>query len=497
MKSDTIPKRVAVRGKHGAEVNQNQDRNSYTGRQNPQTQQATQPRRPLTDEERRRLEAARQAARQSGGASGEELRRRRMEQQYLNDNQPGTVNPRPQGTAPRNRQEEYYREYHNYQARRKKKATANVGRVVGIVLFFALIVGIISLSAAQIAKNDAILEQAGSETGGIPDRYQNDDLSGESDTTEETPAVTETEEPEKEPETFLPLTVDNTMLDKGLLVLVNYQYFYDETDNLTLKNAYTDRTGKLKVAKTDIGMTVEAFGALEAMVVALQEDTGCDDLLINSGHRTMDDQQRIWDSYMATEGEEYTRKYVAVPGYSEHQTGLACDLSFYTDDGLVVPIASHEFGSWLNAHCAEHGFIHRYPDDKVDITKIGYEAWHFRYVGEAHARAIMRASLCLEEYIDLLKDYTMETKLLYIAENGAMSDVELTAVPTEGGWLTYYVPKAEGEQTEILLFNGEVYSEYTVSGNNADGFVITVDLPGPAEPEGEIASESAEENPAA
>ena len=93
--------------------------------------------------------------------------------------------------------------------------------------------------------------------------------------------------------------------------------------------------------------------------------------------------------------------WVAKPGTSEHQAGLAVDI---VDAGYQALNKSQEkrpVQQWLMAHCAEYGFILRYPTDKSSLTGVGYEPWHYRYVGVEAAREIMSAGICLEEYLGL------------------------------------------------------------------------------------------------
>lgn len=440
--------------------------------------QTTQQRRPLNDEERRRLEAARMAAMQNGGHMTEEqIRRRRQEQQYLNAAQP-QANPQRRveihnptgGQRTQNTQQPA-------RARKKKKININAGAVI----FVLLIAGVIGVSVNQIQKNEeAANEKPDNEISIelLEDAYLDRETTGSADAADPEAVTEETSAETSEPNLTLyeTISISNDMLDEGDLILVNYQYPYADADNRILKNAYLERTGKLKVASTDIGMTEEAFAALEAMVVDLTADTGCDDLLIVSGHRTVAEQQRIYDNYLASNGQDYVDQYVADPGYSEHHTGLACDLSFYTDEGYSVPIADHEFGYWLGENCMRQGFIRRYPEDKVDITKISYEAWHFRYVGIPHAYACTALNQCLEEYIDTLKNYTSDTKMLHIKADGTVEDVEVSALPVEGGWLAYYVPMTEGDESKIKLLREEMYDNYEISGNNTDGYIVTVTL---------------------
>ena len=117
---------------------------------------------------------------------------------------------------------------------------------------------------------------------------------------------------------------------------------------------------------------------------------------LNCGFRTYDEQNTILNDRTKEyqeKGLSYQEAYdkaletVALPGYSEHQTGLAFDIVC-----SVTP-------TWLHEHCWEYGFILRYPEDKADITKIVYEHWHYRYVGTKVSMAMKDTGLCLEEYL--------------------------------------------------------------------------------------------------
>ena len=101
------------------------------------------------------------------------------------------------------------------------------------------------------------------------------------------------------------------------------------------------------------------------------------------------------------EAEEKARKIVAYPGTSEHQLGLCVDVLDSPETEMVAETcADLPLLKWLTEHCAEYGFILRYPLDKQEITG-WYEPWHFRYVGVDAAQYIMENGLCLEELIDM------------------------------------------------------------------------------------------------
>lgn len=122
-----------------------------------------------------------------------------------------------------------------------------------------------------------------------------------------------------------------------------------------------------------------------------------------SGYRSYARQKTIYDTNVATRGEEETNRFSAKPGHSEHQTGLAMDVStpsidFHLDQGF----ASTPEGKWLAKHAYQYGFIIRYPKDKSDITGYAYEPWHLRYVGIPLAEKLYEENLTLEEYYNSL-----------------------------------------------------------------------------------------------
>ncbi|TCL44613.1 M15 family metallopeptidase [Harryflintia acetispora] len=98
------------------------------------------------------------------------------------------------------------------------------------------------------------------------------------------------------------------------------------------------------------------------------------------------------------------QRWIAPPGTSEHNTGLALDVvdnEYYEDYGgyLNTPFSRYPAYRWLIENAADFGFILRYPEDKEAVTGITYEPWHYRYVGREHAKEIMERGITLEEYL--------------------------------------------------------------------------------------------------
>ena len=123
-----------------------------------------------------------------------------------------------------------------------------------------------------------------------------------------------------------------------------------------------------------------------------------------SGYRSKSEQANILEAkcqeymnqgYMRVTAEKMALQWVAQPGTSEHQLGIAVDIN--PDYAVTKGVGFYE---WLRENAHKYGFIKRYPADKVEITGISNERWHYRYVGKEVAEIIFEENLCLEEYID-------------------------------------------------------------------------------------------------
>ncbi|MBQ7515177.1 MAG: SH3 domain-containing protein [Schwartzia sp.] len=124
-------------------------------------------------------------------------------------------------------------------------------------------------------------------------------------------------------------------------------------------------------------------------------------LELESAYRSVARQRELTEELRASEGEDYVKNYVAVPGYSEHHTGLALDVTIVKDGKTTSDYYGTEETPYQVMHrrLADHGFILRYPPGKAGVTGYEYESWHIRYVGQETARKIFRQGLTLEEYL--------------------------------------------------------------------------------------------------
>ena len=131
------------------------------------------------------------------------------------------------------------------------------------------------------------------------------------------------------------------------------------------------------------------------MMADCKAESGGTPLLI-SAYRSTSYQEQLYNSAQ-------NKKDTARPGHSEHECGLAVDIVDSSNQALTDEQENTAVQKWLMANCQDYGFILRYPKDKEDVTEIIYEPWHYRYVGEEHAKEIMKSGVCLEEYIESLK----------------------------------------------------------------------------------------------
>ncbi|WP_435922814.1 D-alanyl-D-alanine carboxypeptidase family protein [Paenibacillus sp. DYY-L-2] len=185
---------------------------------------------------------------------------------------------------------------------------------------------------------------------------------------------------------------------ESVAVLVNKEFALPddyEPDDLVypdVRFTFKDKIDKRKMRK-------EAAEALEQLFAGAEKDGIY--LAGVSAYRSHSTQTSLFNRYVERDGLEKAKTYSAEPGHSEHETGLAIDVS--GSDGKCA--AEDCFGGtpeaeWLADHASDYGFIIRYPDGKEDITGYKYEPWHLRYVGKAIAADIAERGITLEEYYD-------------------------------------------------------------------------------------------------
>ena len=264
------------------------------------------------------------------------------------------------------------------------------------------------------------------------------------------------------------ITVTATDTLQGDLVLVNNTHVYtfpQSTDHLKeIYAVYATHTSPRPYVLSGLSkyMDSRALAAMDAMLTDFSAATGKNDVQIRYAYRSYEDQ----------------KSFSVQPGYSDHHTGLGCQLKYVVESGnniVAYDLSLEPVYNWLFDNCHKYGFVVRYPADKTDKTGIEDYASYFRYVGVAHATYMKEQNLCMEEYIEVLKNYTDESPLKINAADGRYYEVWYVAV--------------NGSATVKHPTN---YA-YTVSGTNEGGVVVTVDRSKALESEAEttVASDTA------
>ena len=246
------------------------------------------------------------------------------------------------------------------------------------------------------------------------------------------------------------LILNRQDIGRGDLILVNPS----NPINYELED---DRLTSVRVDFPNISLKDKVAGRL----AELTDFLSCERKIVPvSGFRTLKEQQKIYSDSMHENGWEFTQKYVAIPGCSEHQTGLAIDLAENKSDIDFIRPSFPYTGvcQEFRKISVKYGFIERYPKGRESITQIAHEPWHFRYVGYPHSKLIYERGLVLEEYIEHIKRFSYGN--VHLRLRYARQEFEI-----------FYVPMRSDKSVEIMIQDG---IPFQISGNNDDGFIITL-----------------------
>ncbi|WP_163654004.1 D-alanyl-D-alanine carboxypeptidase family protein [Listeria sp. PSOL-1] len=190
--------------------------------------------------------------------------------------------------------------------------------------------------------------------------------------------------------------------EDNLLILANKDYLMQPTyapNDLIVPDvqfSFGDKSIEKAHMRRAAGMALKDFFA--------GAKTAGFDLYAVSGYRSYKRQQEVFSAEVKRVGDKKAREAVAYPGTSEHQTGLAMDISSRSQGfNLTAAFGNTKEGKWAKENAHKYGFILRYPEGKEKITKYQYEAWHFRYVGKEAATIIYKQDWTLEEFFEQVK----------------------------------------------------------------------------------------------
>jgi len=232
------------------------------------------------------------------------------------------------------------------------------------------------------------------------------------------------------------VTKASSDISKGNLVVINQEHpttFPDISDRLT--NFYYEMGSGYKVSTFEIQLCEEAIEPFNNMMDDFYAQYGINYVTVVGGYD---------DSSTDESG-----------GTSDNCSGYALDFKLVTDSQILDFDGTGDY-SWIESNSYKYGYILRYPEANADITGVQYTPSHFRYVGIPHSNIMQDKNLCLEQYIDFLKQYDFYGEHLYVTLGNINYEI-------------YYV-QSTGDSTDIPVPNDRYYS---ISGDNIDGFIVT------------------------
>lgn len=285
---------------------------------------------------------------------------------------------------------------------------------------------------------------------------------GESDPVEPEEEESAEENSEENPEEKLlfevkPLTKEADDIHRGILQLVNKQHEYLFLDGWLKDIDYYDTYGFI-LSESGLELAEPAIQHYCDFLNAFYDEYYIYNIYMMNGYRTPEDAEFFFWRSAEQNGLEHAEKYVMRAGFSEHHTGLASDLGLM-EGGPYFDVNAGEEYQWIYDHAHEYGFVLRYAEEKEEITEIGAESWHFRFVGLPCAAIMKENNYCLEEFLDMIQKHDYTDPVLVDCETGY----------DPGSYAVYYQ-----KGTEIMVPS---HCAFEVSGDNMEGFVVMVKLP--------------------
>lgn len=312
--------------------------------------------------------------------------------------------------------------------KRKRRHLSSAGFILALILLIAGIYGADAVYRLFFqTKTENIVGTGGFSLTGSTGDDAASDTPGETDSTEETipPDVT-----------VLQLTTADQA--NGPLILVDQAHPYTGSQNWINFSEIIDEN--VKPRDTSLSIQTEMQQSLCNLFDAYAAANGYANLQIYSTLDSTLDASSIYTNVLP-----------------DRSCGYSFDIGLITSTGEVVPYIKKQ-NEWMVTNSWEYGFILRYPEDKTEVTGITYAPHHFRYVGEVHAAIMHENNFCLEEYLNYLQNYTMESGGLSYTD-GSQS------------YIIYYVPADLSGNTTVQLPKDVSYS---VSGDNRSGYILTI-----------------------
>lgn len=234
------------------------------------------------------------------------------------------------------------------------------------------------------------------------------------------------------------LSVPPSKLTTGTLTIINDEHPADGSASSGMVSLLENKSEDYSLIDESVKLNEDATAALNSMMADYHEATDLTDFVVYGTNETFTGEGSLCPEY-----------------FPESVTGNTIDLAV-TAYGTPVAFDGNDAEGWIIDNCYNYGYIVRYPRGKEKETGKSFCPWHLRYVGQPHAALMAEKGLCLEEYIDFLKGYSYENKLIY-----SFNDVEYEIYTSDAA-------------SEAVSARVPVSGNYTISGDNIGTYIITV-----------------------
>jgi len=339
-----------------------------------------------------------------------------------------------------------------------KRYKVRYDRLVAVILVFVVLIVVLSSCCKSCSNTGKNKNSATKNTTTSSDNTQQSSIVDNLESSNETSSlITGTPDGQKPSESKYTTEVHSAAdINVGNLVLVNndHEYKFAESD-IELVSLYekiaslypNNDEASFHVSDMVTKLDTETFDQLKELMDGFYEAEHNSDIYIIGGYRTADEQDEKY----------YANNSSFQGGYSDYHTGRSFDMAIFPKDSSSGYYSATGVYSWIDEHAAEYGFVVRFPEGKESYTGERARDYTYRYVGAPHAMYMKQNNLCLEEYISKLKEHTNEKPLEVTVGNKL--------------YQIYYAPASSTGDTEVPVPENKTH---WVSGNNVDGFIVTV-----------------------
>lgn len=329
----------------------------------------------------------------------------------------------------------------NNPQKRKKHYRLRYDRIIAVAVLLVVLIVILVSCIGSCSDGD---EKKSIETMTSNSEQVSENDNPPDDTYSETIPPETTQNPD-----FNTVSIEYSEMNKGDLVLVNKSYEYKFTEDLNIVDVYSNRNDYYTVRDMEVLLESNVISQLNTMMEAYAAANNNTDIRVIEGYRSKEQQD-----------DKVSEKRTDIAGgYSEYNTARTFDLASFPPEGNSYYLLNEGVYSWIYSNAQNYGFILRYPTGKELITDVSSSTYTFRYVGIPHAIYITQNNITLEEYIETVKSYNKDTPLK-VTDGNRNYDI-------------YYIPANANNVTEVPVPSDKTYS---ISGNNVDGFIVTVTL---------------------